>query len=140
MQEFILHETNKSQSWLVLKQILSTGKRWRIKISEYREKRSLPQNSLMWKWNTEIADQLSATGVDRFTDEEVHEWLKDMYCPATPVTVFGMTRYVKSTRQLDIGEMHKYLTDIDQWAHQKGLRLTIPDNCEYLDLKRRQEE
>lgn len=51
-----------------------------------------------------------------------------------------MTRYVKSTRQLDIGEMHKYLTDIDQWAHQKGLRLTIPDNCEYLDLKRRQEE
>ncbi len=40
MQEFILHETNKSQFWLVLKQILSTGKRWHIKISEYREKRS----------------------------------------------------------------------------------------------------
>lgn len=140
MQEFILHETNKSQFWLVLKQILSTGKRWRIKISEYREKRSLPQNSLLWKWNTEIAEQLSATGIDHFTEEEVHEWLKDMYCPAKPVTVFGMTRYVKSTRQLDIGEMHKYLTDIDQWAHQKGLRLTIPDNCEYRDLKRRQEE
>lgn len=33
MQEFILHETNKSQFWLVLKQILSTGKRWHIKIS-----------------------------------------------------------------------------------------------------------
>lgn len=140
MQEFILYETNKSQFWLVLKQILSTGKRWRIKISEYREKRSLPQNSLLWKWNTEISEQLSATGVDHFTEEEVHEWLKDMYCPAKPVTVFGMTRYVKSTRQLDIGEMHKYLTDIDQWAHQKGLRLTIPDNCEYRDLKRRQEE
>lgn len=65
MQEFILHETNKSQFWSVLKEILSTGKRWRIKISEYREKRSLPQNSLMWKWNTEIAEQLTTTNEQR---------------------------------------------------------------------------
>lgn len=140
MQEFILHETNKSQFWSVLKEILSTGKRWRIKISEYREKRSLPQNSLMWKWNTEIAEQLSAVSSDVFTDEEIHEWLKDMYCPAKPVTLYGMTRYVKSTRRLDVGEMHKYLEDIDRWAHQKGLRLTIPDQCEYRDLQRRQNE
>lgn len=138
MQEFILHETNKKQLWSILKEILSTGKRWRIKISEYRERRSLPQNSLLWKWNTEIAAQLTATGADRFSDEEVHEWLKDMYCPAKPVTISGMTRYVKSTRRLDIGEMQKYLTDIDQWAHQKGLRLTIPDVCEYRELQRRQ--
>lgn len=140
MQEFILHETNKSQFWSVLKEILSTGKRWRIKISEYREKRSLPQNSLMWKWNTEIAEQLTAVSSDVFTDEEIHEWLKDMYCPAKPVTLYGMTRYVKSTRRLDVGEMHKYLEDIDQWAHQKGLRLTIPDQSEYRELQRRQNE
>ncbi|MFS1317189.1 hypothetical protein ACLZAM_19325, partial [Klebsiella pneumoniae] len=119
MQEFILHETNKAQLWSLLKEILSTGKRWRIKISEYRERRSLPQNSLLWKWNSEIAEQLTAVGSDSFSDEEVHEWLKDMYCPAKPVTISGMTRYVKSTRRLDIGEMNKYLTDIDQWAHQK---------------------
>lgn len=140
MQEFILHESNKSQLWSILKEILITGKRWRIKISEYREKRSLSQNSLMWKWNTEIAEQLTATNVAQFSEEEVHEWLKDMYCPAKPVTVLGMTRYVKSTKRLDIGEMHKYLTDIDQWAHQKGLRLTIPESCEYRELQRKQEE
>ncbi|MGE1402294.1 hypothetical protein ACMFFG_14680 [Citrobacter freundii] len=140
MQEFILHETNKTQLWLLLKEILSTGKRWRIKISEYREKRSLSQNNLLWKWNTEVAEQLTATGADKFTDEEVHEWLKDMYCPAKPVTISGMTRYVKSTRRLDVCEMHKYLTDIDQWAHQKGLRLTIPSECEYRELQRRQNE
>lgn len=139
MQEFILHETNKAQLWSLLKEILSTGKRWRIKISEYRERRSLPQNSLLWKWNSEIAEQLTAVGSDSFSDEEVHEWLKDMYCPAKPVTISGMTRYVKSTRRLDIGEMNKYLTDIDQWAHQKGLRLTIPDSCEYRELQRRQD-
>ncbi|EIY5012591.1 YbcN family protein [Klebsiella quasipneumoniae] len=139
MQDFILHETNKAQLWSLLKEILSTGKRWRIKISEYRERRSLPQNSLLWKWNSEIAEQLTAVSSDSFSDEEVHEWLKDMYCPAKPVTISGMTRYVKSTRRLDIGEMHKYLTDIDQWAHQKGLRLTIPDSCEYRELQRRQD-
>lgn len=140
MQEFILHESNKSQLWSVLKEILSTGKRWRIKISEYREKRSLPQNSLMWKWNTEIAEQLTATGVSQFNDEEVHEWLKDEFCPAKPVTMLGKTHYVKSTKRLDIGEMHKYLTDIDMWAHQKGLKLTIPDSCEYRELQRKQNE
>lgn len=140
MQEFILHETNKNQLWLILKEILTTGKRWRIKISEYREKRSLPQNSLLWKWNSEIAQQLSSASPERFTDEEVHEWLKDMYCPAKPVKIFDMVRYVKSTRQLDVGEMHKYLNDIDLWAHQKGLRLTIPDTCEYRELQRRQSE
>ncbi|AQV70746.1 TPA: hypothetical protein RLT95_000349 [Escherichia coli] len=140
MNDFILHETNKSQFWLVLKQILSTGKRWRIKISEYREKRTLSQNNLMWVWNAEIAAQLSAASAENFTPEEVHEWLKDIFCPAKRVTIFNITRCVKSTRQLDIGDMHKYLTDIDQWAHQKGLRLTIPDNCEYLDLKERQVE
>lgn len=140
MQEFILHETNKAQLWSLLKEILSTGKRWRIKISEYRERRSLPQNSLLWKWNSEIAEQLTAVGSYRFSDEEVHEWLKDMYCPAKPVTISEMTRYVKSTRRLDIREMHRYLTDVDQWAHQKGLRLTIPDSCEYRELQRRQNE
>lgn len=140
MQEFILHETNKKQLWSILKESLSTGKRWRIKISEYREKRSLSQNNLMWKWNTEVAGQLTATGEGHFSDEWVHEWLKDMYCPAKPITIGGVTRRVKSTRLLDIGEMHKYLTDIDQWAHQKGLRLTIPETCEYRELQRRQNE
>ncbi|WP_250852521.1 hypothetical protein [Escherichia coli] len=82
MNDFILHETNKSQFWLVLKQILSTGKRWRIKISEYREKRTLSQNNLMWVWNAEIAAQLSAVSGENFTPEEVHEWLKDIFCPA----------------------------------------------------------
>lgn len=140
MQEFILHETNKSQFWKVLKEILSTGKRWRIKISEYRERRSLPQNSLMWKWNDEVAKQLTATGAGHFNDEEIHGWLKDLFCPAKSVTIDGITRHVKSTRLLDTGEMHHYLTRIDVWAHQKGLRLTIPDSSEYRQLQERQNQ
>ncbi len=138
MQDFVLHESNKKQFWQILQQILPTGKRWRIKITEYREKRSLPQNSLLWKWNNEVADQLTAAGASSFSDEEVHEWLKDMFCPAKPVTIAGLTRYIKSTRLLDTGEMHHYLSEIDRWAHQKGLRLTIPGDSEYQTLKEQQ--
>jgi hypothetical protein len=46
----------------------------------------------------------------------------------------GETRYVKSTKLLDTGEMTRYLEQIDMWAHQRGLRLTIPAQCEYRQL------
>lgn len=140
MREFILHETNKFQLWQILKEIISTGKRWRIKISEYREKRSLSQNNLMWKWNAEMAGQLTSVSSESFSDEDVHEWLKKMFCPAKPLTIMGKTVWVKSTKLLDVGEMHKYLNDIDVWAHQGGLKLTIPHECEYRELQRKQEE
>ncbi|SER29869.1 hypothetical protein SAMN05216522_12116 [Rosenbergiella nectarea] len=140
MREFILHETNKSQLWQILKEIISTGKRWRIKISEYREKRSLSQNNLMWKWNAEMAGQLTAVSSESFSEEWVHEWLKEQFCPAKPITIMGKTVWVKSTKLLDVGEMHKYLNDIDVWAHQRGLKLTIPHECEYRELQRKQEE
>jgi len=140
MQEFVLHESNKTQFWQILQQILTTGKRWRIKISEYREKRSLSQNSLLWMWNTEIAEQLTATGTESFTDEEVHEWLRDMFCPAKPVTIAGLTRYIKSTRLPDTGDMHHYLSDIDRWARPRWLRLTIPASSEYRQLQEYQNQ
>ncbi|MNY52486.1 hypothetical protein D3C86_1881630 [compost metagenome] len=46
----------------------------------------------------------------------------------------GETRYVKSTKLLDTGDMTRYLEQIDMWAHQRGLRLTIPPRCEYRQL------
>ena len=60
--------------------------------------------------------------------------LKDLYCPPKPISVMGETRYVKSTKLLDTGDMTRYLEQIDMWAHQRGLRLTIPPRCEYRQL------
>ncbi|ATM78803.1 hypothetical protein CRN79_24545 [Serratia fonticola] len=134
MDDFCLHETTKAQLWPVLKDMLATGKRYRVSIVEWKEKRSLSQNSLMWKWNGEVASQLTRTGKGKFNQDDVHEHLKDLYCPPKPITILGETRYVKSTKLLDTGEMTRYLEQIDMWAHQRGLRLTIPARCEYRQL------
>ncbi|MGA9606539.1 MAG: recombination protein NinB [Rouxiella badensis] len=139
MDDFCLHETTKAQLWPVLKELVATGKRYRVSIVEWREKRTLSQNSLMWKWNEEIAKQVSKTGKGKFTSEELHEYLKEIYCPAKPITVFGETRYVKSTKLLDTGEMTRYLEQVDAWAHRLGMRLTIPAHSEYQQLKNQQE-
>ena len=45
---------------------------------------------------------------------------------------------ILSTKLLDTGEMHHYLTQIEHWAMSRGFKLTIPINSEYQDLINRQ--
>lgn len=138
MNDFCLHETTKAQLWPVLKELVASGKRYRVSIVEWREKRTLSQNALMWKWNGEVAAQLTDIGKGKFDQDCVHEYLKDLYCPPKAITVMGETRYVKSTKLLDTGEMTRYMEQIDMWAHKSGLRLTIPAHCEYRQLQEAQ--
>lgn len=51
MDDFCLHETTKAQLWPVLKELVASGKRYRVSIVEWRDKRTLSQNALLWKWN-----------------------------------------------------------------------------------------
>ena len=138
MDDFCLHETTKAQLWPVLKELVASGKRYRVSIKEWHDKRSVSQNALLWKWYGEIAGQLVKTGKGTFTGEQLHEYLKEIYCPAKAITVMSETRYVKSTKQLDTGEMTIYLEQVDAWAHQRGFRLTIPARCEYQQLRTQQ--
>lgn len=131
MDDFCLHETTKAQLWPVLKELVATGKRYRVSIKVWHDKRSVSQNALLWKWNDEIARQLVKAGKGTFTGEQLHEYLKEIYCPAKAITVMGETRYVKSTKLLETGEMTLYLDQLNTWARQRGISLTIPARCEY---------
>ncbi|MFS7244448.1 hypothetical protein AB6880_01890 [Rahnella inusitata] len=138
MDDFCLHETTKAQLWPVLKELVASGKRYRVSIKEWHDKRSVSQNALLWKWNGEIAGQLVKAEKGTFTGEQLHEYLKEIYCPAKAITVMGETRYVKSTKLLDTGEMTIYLDQLNTWARQRGIRLTIPARCEYQQLRTQQ--
>lgn len=138
MDDFCLHETTKAQLWPVLKDLVASGKRYRVSIKEWHDKRSVSQNALLWKWNGEIAAQLLKAGMGTFTGEQLHEYLKEIYCPAKAITVMGETRYVKSTKLLDTGEMTLYLDQLNTWARQRGIRLTIPARCQYQKLRTQQ--
>ncbi len=47
---------------------------------------------------------------------------------------------LKQTSKLDTGGMHNYLSKVEKWAQEIGCLLTIPENSEYRELQRKQEE
>jgi len=58
------------------------GKSYRVNITEWRESRSLSQNSMYWKWLTEISTQWSVSD----DPEIIHEIFKKYFCPEKLLT------------------------------------------------------
>jgi hypothetical protein len=115
-------------------------KSYRVKIVEWRESRSLSQNSLYWKWLSEINEQnpLKVVNSKDKGAELWHEVFKKFYCPKSIITDGKTDMVIVSTKLLDTGQMHHYLTQIEHWAMNRGFRLTIPINSEYMELIDRQ--
>ena len=113
---------------------------YRIKVVEWRESRSLSQNSLYWKWLSEINEQnpLKVVNSEDKGAELWHEVFKKFYCPESVITDGKTDMVIVSTKLLDTGQMHHYLTQIEHWAMNRGFKLTIPINSEYMELIERQ--
>ena len=106
---------------------LDLTKAYRVTVVQWREKRSNDQNSLYWKWLGEIAKQQSVS-----SDPEIwHEIFKKYYCPEK---IINEHISIKSTKKLDLGEMHFYLNKIERYCMDRGYLITIPDDCEYQQL------
>ena len=122
------------------KMITGSDKDWRLTIVEWREKRSLSQNSLYWKWLGEIDKQnpLVVVNSKDCGAELWHEVFKKHYCPERIITDGKTEMVIVSTKLLDTGEMNHYLTQIEHWAMNRGFKLTIPINSEYQELINRQ--
>lgn len=135
MDDLCLHSSNIKAIFQKLLELVASGKRYRIIIKIWKDKRSIDQNSLNWMWCTEIAEQANKYSEEVITAEDVHELYKGLFCPEKVKTVLGVKVKVKSTKLLDTGEMHFYLNQIEYDAHSKGLTLTIPSNSEYKKLK-----
>jgi len=126
-----LHKSNFNAIGQQIQPILESGDCYRLIIKPWKEKRSLSQNSLMWLWNGDVATAVNLHSSSKLTEEDLHEFLKDMFCPAKPVTVLGITKMVKSTKLLDSEEMTFYLRRIEVWCIERGIKLRIPANSEY---------
>ena len=106
---------------------LDLTKAYRVTIVGWREVRSNKQNKMYWKWLTEICKQWDVTN----DPEIMHEIFKKFFCPEK---VINEHVTIKSTKLLDVGEMHHYLTQIEHWAMNRGFKLTIPIDSEYMKL------
>jgi hypothetical protein len=124
------------------KLLTNNDRSYRISVVEWREKRSLSQNSLYWKWLDEINTQnpLKVNGSKIQGPDLWHEVFKKYYCPAKLITNGSQSIEVKSTKILDVGEMTFYLNKIENWCIDRGIKLTMPESSEYYQLMENQNQ
>ena len=140
-----LHKSNFSAIGQQILPMLDSGETYRLIIKPWREKRSLNQNALSHMWYSEISDWLIRRGKDFASPEWVKDAMKHTYLGYMERemvdVVTGETtviRSLKHTSDLDTGDMHFYLTQVEGWALNLGCRLTVPADSEYMKLKDKQ--
>lgn len=143
MDDICLHESNIKSVFKTLSELVLSGKRYRIIIKIWKDKRSIDQNSLSHMWYADITKQGNErVGKVEFDIDNVKKDLKKAFLGYEVVrytdVVTGEEKRVKrlkKTSELDSGEMHIYLQRIETWAYQNGFELRIPNDCEYRKLQ-----
>ena len=132
MRDFKLNTATLAALAAEVGRLVFTGKSWRVTIVEWREKRSL--------WLAEIDKQnpLKVVNSKHSGAELWHEVFKKFWCPESVVTDGKTEMVIVSTKLLDVGQMNHYLTQIEHWAMNRGFKLTIPIDSEYMKLMEQQ--
>jgi hypothetical protein len=109
----------------LLSQVTQAGKVLRVTVEPWRKPRSLQQNAY---YHAVIVD-LIATDTGH-SPAEIHEILKDMYCPVRIVRLGDVERQVRSTTLLSTVEMSGYIEQCIAFAAVE-LGISVPAAGEY---------
>ncbi|MBC8947278.1 YbcN family protein [Xenorhabdus indica] len=144
--DFLFHESTKQAAWQQLKEVLATNQPHRIIIKPWKNTRSQSQNATTHMWFGEISRFLKSNGA-KFSPDEVKDMLKHTFLGYEVVERIDVNtqevehvRTLRQTSRLDTGEMFRFMEQVEQWAVDIGCFVTIPDDSEYMKLKRRQEQ
>lgn len=112
--------------------------------------RSLPQNALFHMWCEEVAMFFVRKGKTHFANgspmnkDTMKRNLKQTFLGEQAVEDINLqtgeitTRYeLKHTSQLDKGDMHYFMSQIDAWAMEHGIYLPHPEDSEYMKIMER---
>lgn len=119
---------------------MPSGSRLCVEVKKWVDKRSIPQNSTYHMWLGEIAKQVNRRTESAIDPEDLHEYMKGIYCPVRTVQLGDKTISIKSTKRLDKGEMFHYMTKIEAWAAERKIILTVPYGSDYQRIRDEQEE
>lgn len=110
--------------------------------------RSLPQNALFHKWCECAAQFFVSMGKTTFSTgspmnmENMKRNLKLTFLGEETVNEVNLKtgetsiRYeLRSTSELDKGDMHAFMTCIDVWATEHGIYIPHPEDSEYMKMK-----
>jgi len=104
-----------------------------------REPRTLSQNALMHVWFKDLSTYFTERNHD-LTPEQAKTLMKHLFLGYEDV-VIGQTRIkeqLRKTSKLSKGEETQFLSQIQEWALDKGLTLTCRADCEYMKMKEAQ--
>lgn len=145
--DICLHKSNLKGIFKTLSEVTETGKRYRIKITEWRELRTIPMNKTWRMWIETTGDWLRARGVvidiknghgevvlsKPITNEETHEYFVGHWLGRDENGEREKTRKMDKARMLYMMEKH------EAWCIEKGIPIIIPSDSEYMKLKEQQE-
>ncbi len=106
---------------------LPEGDKWEVVIQEYKKKRTLAQNRLMFMWLPFLAEHFE------YTVDQMHEELKYAFIGEEAWTNRKGVSRVRpiSTTTLKVKEMAEYLTKIEVLANANDIKLPIPFDYEF---------
>jgi len=144
--DFCLHKTTFKSFFELCRELLKSGKRYRVKIVEWREKRSITQNALQHCIYETVSKFLISKGRD-WSAVKVKDNLKNKFLgwhDSEFTDVMTGEIIIKSvlvpTSGLDKGESYHYTTQIIEWSESIGCEIKIPAKCDYRDLMDLQNE
>lgn len=128
--------------------VLGNIKRWletnwdfkkscRIEFKTHSTERTISQNSLMWRWLSEVTEWAVKRG---WTHDDKRRKPEEVWKLYFVSQVFGSETInmgketieaLPGTSQLTQGEMQTLLEYINAWAIDKGINLLIPHESEY---------
>ena len=131
----VLNRTN-GNSWLATCRVMLVGafsfsdKDILVTIEEVSDDRKSAQNRLLWLWNGELANHIFDSTGDRFSSDDVHEYVVDQLLPKHVVQINDNPIVVRTkTSKLKVKEFASFLTEYFAWVDIKyGLELTRPDD------------
>jgi hypothetical protein len=124
-QTVIIRDETTRKIVLGILAAVSLEKPLEVEWQTYRKRRSLNQNSLMWKWINELADRVSDDS--GHTSQEIHEYFKAQFLSPRIIEIGGKTIEIRTTTTLNTAEMHDYMERIYQWSATQGYYLPLPE-------------
>lgn len=95
-----------------------------VTIKQVRERRSVPQNALMWAWFNCIAESQN----DGTTPDDVHDAYCDMFLSRNVTYKGRVYRITGETHKLNKAEMGMFLDLVQADAAQDGINLPTPED------------
>lgn len=115
----------------IMANIIATlaGKRIKISVSEWKEKRSLDQNALYWAAIVPHVRKVRFDNGDPLTIEQVHEDLLEQFAPAVEAKRLDGTVYTRPMRskEMSVGQMAEYITAITACMAEFGYPVPTVD-------------